>query len=121
LTNKELSRQHEDWVATQYRGIRSPTSGGSPTDKGDVRVATSKTVFECKATGKPGDDSKYTTVIRHLEKVADEAYAEGKEPALALRYFCPDSPLSSHDGWIDLTVRLTTDDGRREMFYGDQT
>ena len=56
-----------------------------------------------------------------MEKMADEAYAEGKDPALALRYFCPDSPLASYDGWVDLTVRLTEQDGKREIFYGDQT
>lgn len=108
-------------MARQYEGKRSPSSGGSPTDKGDVRVATSKTIFECKATGEPGGKSKYTTIIRHMEKMADEAYAEGKDPALALRYFCPESPLAGYDGWVDLTVRLTEQDGKREIFYGNQT
>lgn len=113
MTKKEVSRQHEEWVAKTYNGVRSKSSGGSVTDKGDVRVASTDTIFECKATGEPGGKSKYTTAIRHLEKVADEAYAEGRTPALALRYFCPDSPLAGVDGWLDLTVRLTKDDAWR--------
>lgn len=114
MTKKEISKQHEEWIAQQYHGIRSKSSGGSDTDKGDVRIATTRTLFECKATGEPGGKPKYTTIIRHLEKIADEAWIEGKEPALALRYFCPESPLAGWDGWLDLTVRLTTDDKERD-------
>lgn len=110
MTKKEVSKQHEEWIARQYQGTRSRSSGASDTDKGDVRIATSNTLFECKATGIPGGESKYTTIIRHLEKVADEAWIEGKTPALAMRYFCPDSPLAGVDGWLDLTIRLTSDD-----------
>jgi hypothetical protein len=116
MTKKEISKQHEEWIAKQYDGQRSRSSGGSNTDKGDVRIATTKTLFECKATGCPGEASKYTTIIRHLEKIADEAWTEGKNPALAMRYFCPDSPLAGPDGWLDLTVRLTSDDVRH---HGD--
>lgn len=114
LTKKEVSRLHESWVAKQYDGVRSKSSGASDTDKGDVRIKSSRTIFECKASGAPGQDSKYTTLLRQFEKVADEAWAEGKHPAVALRYFCPDSPLASVDGWVDFTVRLTKDDAKRE-------
>lgn len=115
MTKKQLSRLHEEWIASQYGGQRSPSSGASDTDKGDVRIASSKTIFECKMTGEPGGDSKRTTLLRQMEKVADEAWAEGKEPAVALRFFCPDSPLADVFGWVDLTVRLTVNDVYREM------
>lgn len=116
MTNKEKSKLHEEWIARIYDGVRSRSSGASATDKGDVRVSSSKTIFECKVTGTPGEPSKYTTLIRHFEKVADEAWAENKSPAVALRYFCPDSPLAAHDGWIDFTVRLTHEDAEREAW-----
>jgi hypothetical protein len=121
MTKKEVSNAHERYVARLYRGIQSPSSGASSVDKGDVRIASSRTIFECKATGSPGGDSKYTTLIRQFEKVADEAWIEGKSPAVALRYFCPDSPLAGPDGWLDFTVRLTKDDAEREAWLSSSS
>lgn len=115
MTKKELSRQHEEWIASQYGGVRSRSSGASDTDKGDVRVVSSQTIFECKLTGSPGGSSKPSTLLRHMEKVADEAWAESKRPAVALRLFVPESPLADLNGWVDLVVRLVKDDN------GDQT
>lgn len=120
MSKKELSRRHEDYVAKIYDGKRSPSSGASVVDKGDVRAKTSATIFECKLTGAPGGPSKRTTLLSVMEKTADEAWAEGLEPAVCLRLFCPESPLANVEGWVDLTVRLTADDGKRERLYGDQ-
>jgi len=117
MTKKELSKQHEEYIARAYLGERSRSSGASDTDKGDVRVQGSKSLIECKLTGAPGSSSKRTTLLSHMEKVADEAWAEGKEPAVALRLFCPESPVANVDGWVDLTVRLTLDDARRETTW----
>lgn len=114
MTKKELSKQHEEYVARIYGGTRSRSSGASDVDKGDVRAESSETVFECKLTGAPGGDSKRTTLLRVMEKTADEAWAEGKEPAVCLRLFCPESPLANHEGWVDLTVRMLADDCVRE-------
>lgn len=114
MTKKELSKQHEEYIARKYQGIRSRSSGASDTDKGDVRIKGEKSLIECKLTGAPGGSSKRSTLLSHMEKVADEAWAEGYEPAVALRLFCPESPLSGLDGWVDLTVRLTSDDAERE-------
>lgn len=86
-------------------------------DKGDVRVASSRTIFECKLTGEPGKP-KHTTLLGQMEKVADEAWAENKEPAMALRIFNPESPLSGVDGWVDFTVRLTRLDAENEARLG---
>ena len=114
MTKKELSKQHEEFIAEKYNGQRSPSSGASDTDKGDVRVEGSKSLIECKLSGAPGSGSKRTTLLSQMEKIADEAWSEGKKPAVALRLFSPDSTLSNVDGWVDMTVRLTTDDAERE-------
>jgi len=108
MNKRQLATQHEEFIAKKYGGKRSRSSGGSATDKGDV--STSDTLYECKLRGAPGGPAMRTTVMRWMEKVADEAWAEGKSPAVCLRYFCPDSPLAAHDGWVDFTVRLTRDD-----------
>lgn len=108
MNGKQLAKLHEEWVAKQYGGKRSRTSGASVVDKGDV--TTDSTLFECKMRGVPGGPSMRTTIMRWMEKCADEAWSEGKEPALCLRYYCPDSNLAAHDGWVDFTLRLTRDD-----------
>lgn len=121
MTVKELSRQHEELIARMYGGKRSRSSGASAVDKGDVRSQTDETIFECKLTGAPGGDSKRTTLMKVMEKTADEAWAEGKQPAVCLRLFCPESPLSNQEGWVDMTVRLTADDCVRErLILGNQ-
>lgn len=108
MSKRQLATQHEEYIAKQYNGKRSRSSGGSPTDKGDV--STRDYLYECKLRGAPGGISMRTTVMRWLEKCADEAWAEGKNPAVCLRYYCPESRLAAHDGWVDLTVKLTRDD-----------
>lgn len=112
MDTRRLAKEHEDHIAGLYQGRRSPSSGGSVTDKGDVR--SEKTLLECKMTGQPGSP-KYATLIRRMEKIADEAWEEGREPAVALRYFCPESVLANHNGWVDLVVRIAKDDAMREL------
>jgi hypothetical protein len=125
-SKKALSVEHEEYIAKVYEGIRSPSSGAAVTDSGDVK--TKKELFECKLTGAPGkvcdehgeidckECLRTPTLVQHMEKVADEAYEVGKEPAVALRYYAPHSKLAGYGGWVDLTVRLTLDDhGRTEQ------
>jgi len=108
MNKRQLAEQHETFIAKKYSGRRSRSSGASVVDKGDVTTPTH--IFECKLRGAPGGPSMRTTVMRWMEKCADEAWAEGKKPAVCLRYFCPESPLAAHDGWVDFTVKLTSDD-----------
>jgi hypothetical protein len=62
-------------------------------------------------TGGPGEKVKPLPVfIRHLEKVTQEAREEGRAPALALRYYAPESILADTRGWIDVIVRPIDDD-----------
>jgi hypothetical protein len=107
-TSKRLSVDHEEAIARAYGGKRSPSSGGAAHDYGDVRCPT--VLIECKATMQEAKPK----VLKEFEKIAVEAYAEGREPALALRYYAPDSILADTDGWVDLIVRTVGDDKERE-------
>lgn len=53
-------------------------------------------------------------LLGEFEKIAKEAYAEGRTPALALRWYAPDSILADVDGWVDLMVRTVGDDHERD-------
>lgn len=106
-SSKALSVEQEEHVAKTYGGRRSPSSGGADTDQGDVR--TKDALIECKLTGRPGKPAK-STLLKQFEKIAEEAYSEGREPLLAYRFFAPASPLSNRNGWVDLVVRLLPDD-----------
>lgn len=118
-TVKRFSEEHEEFVARHYGGTRSPSSGGAISDAGDVRLPDH--LIECKLTGEPGGDDKRPGFLKHLEKVATEAYAEGRDPVLCLRYWCPTSPLAGRDGWLDLTVRLTAEDAEIVRELDDAT
>ncbi len=98
-------------MARLYEGVVSPSSGGSVVDNGDVR--TDRDLIEAKTTGEVGKPARKTVLIKTFEKVAKEAWAEGLEPVVALRYFLPDSILAQSDGWVDLSVRLVCDDALR--------
>lgn len=120
-TSKALSILHEDKVAKDYNGKRSPSSGGADNDSGDVR--TSVDLFECKMTGGPERTNRKPKLLQTLEKITEEAYSEGRKPVLALRYFDTESILSDTDGWIDLIVRPLGDDAQSsaELTYLDDT
>lgn len=114
-SRKALSVEHENAVARKYGGTRSSSSGGAITDEGDVRVNTDRTLFECK--GKFGERIGQTpvraTILTQFEKIADEAASVLKEPALALRFYSPESPLADTHGYVDLVVRQLADDAER--------
>lgn len=115
-STKALSIEQEEHVAKLYGGRRSASSGASPTDLGDVRVEAEDTLFECKGTfGElTGKNPCRSTLVTQFEKVADEAWQGGKEPAMALRFYMPDSPLADkRTGMVDLSVRLLRDDALR--------
>lgn len=113
-STKKSSVDHENFIADLYGGKRSPSSGASAHDQGDVR--TELDLIECKTTGRPGYEIKpLPGYMKQFAKIADEAWSEGRNPVLALRFYNPDSPLSQ-DGWIDVVVRLATNDA---MTYGN--
>lgn len=71
--------------------------------------------IECKTTGGPGEDPiKLPGFVKELEKLARKAYANGKDPVLALRYYQPESILADYQGWVDLAVKPLDVDVDRE-------
>ena len=115
---KALSVTHEEFIAKAYGGTRSPSSGASEGDGGDVRAPDA--LFECKLSGGPGRFCRAheqfdcplerPTLARQFEKIAVAAYSEGKTPKVALRFFDPTSIVADRDGWVDLVVQLVKDD-----------
>lgn len=103
-SKKRRSVEQEHHIARLYGGIVSPSSGGAAHDYGDVRCPT--LLIECKMTMQ----EKRPKILKEFEKIAAEAWAEGRDPALALRYFAPESILADTDGWVDLIVRRVGDD-----------
>lgn len=110
-STRAFARIHEDWIARQYGGVVSPSSGAAVTDSGDVR--TEVELMECKATGHNGPAKSISLKLSVMEKIADEAYSEGLEPAIPLRIYNPESPLSDGHGYVDMIVRLVRDDVHR--------
>lgn len=72
------SRRQERRTAESFGGQRNPGSGNGWARKGDVR--TPLLLIENKWTGK----MQVTVKALDLEKICDEATAEGRMPALAL-------------------------------------
>ena len=117
-TNKARSVEHEEFIAKCYQGRRSPSSGAADHDQGDVQIGSARVggmLFECKTTGGAEKPAK-STLLTRMEKIADEAWASGLEPALALRFYKPDSRLADSKGFVDLVVRRVADDTES---YGD--
>jgi hypothetical protein len=119
-SKKARSVEHEDFIADLYGGERSRSSGGADHQKGDVRLTDEDTLFECKTTGEPGKPAK-STLVKEMGKIADEAWATGRDPALALRFYMPDCELADNGGWVDLVVRLAGDDAYRSQKTVHQT
>lgn len=111
-SKKALSVEHENFVAKKYSGKRSNSSGAAAHDQGDVRVYNHDILIECKGQfgERTGSKPVRSTLIRQMEKIADEAWSEGKDPAVALRFYLPESPLANNEGYVDFIVRLLADD-----------
>jgi hypothetical protein len=116
-SSKYRSVVQEDLAAMLYQGKRSPSSGAADTDAGDVR--TTHSLIECKTAGRPGVEivPQLPRFVKWLEKVALEAWEEGRDPALFLRYYRPDSRLADRAGWVDVVVRPLVGDVLRENAY----
>jgi Holliday junction resolvase len=98
-SDKSLSVIHEDWIAKQFGGVRSKSSGAAAHDAGDVRVSDKDLLIECKMTR----SVVLPVFMRDFEKITKEAWEEGKQPMLALRYYSSTSLLAV-DKWIDVCL-----------------
>lgn len=118
-STKWLSQRQERKVARVYGGAVSPSSGAAISDQGDVRTPTE--LIECKHRGTFDKPAKSISLkLSDLEKIADEAWSEGRQPVMVLSMYAPDSVLADADGEVNVTVRLTMDDwrGRLAEFQG---
>lgn len=111
-SSKKRSLDQEDFVARLYGGKRSPSSGAAVHDAGDIR--TERCLIEAKTTGGPHVSRPAPMIIKHLEKIAHEAWEEGRDPVLVMRYYLPSSSLSTTDGFVDVAIRPMRDDAERE-------
>ncbi len=108
-STKGLSVIQEERVARRYHGVRSPSSGAAESDQGDVR--TEIELFECKHRGTFDKPALSISIkLEDFEKIADEAWSEGRMPVMALSIYCPDSPLADKNGFVEFTARLQKDD-----------
>lgn len=113
---KWLSVRQETEIARRFVGKRSVSSGAAVTDQGDVR--TPKLLIECKHRGTFDKPARSVSIkLDDFEKVADEAWSEGRQPVMALRIYCPLSPLADDEGNVDIIARLLNDD--REGRYAE--
>lgn len=103
---KQHSREHEEYIAKTFSGKRSPSSGASIREKGDIITETH--IIECKLKGSPGNPVG-STLVKQMEKVYNEALEVDKWPLVALRFYNPKSPLANHNGYIDLAITLVDD------------
>jgi hypothetical protein len=71
-------RKQEDRTARDFGGRRQPGSGSRWSNKGDVRTPT--LLIENKWTG----SKSITLKALDLEKICDEAVAEGRTPAFGI-------------------------------------
>lgn len=111
-TVKRKSVEQEEFIAAHYGGRRSASSGAADTDAGDVR--TIDQLIECKCAGSPEEPIKRplgAKLTKDLEKVTEEAWSEGRHPALAIRWYDPNSVLADREGWCDVIIRRVYDDG----------
>lgn len=111
-STKARSVEQEEFVANRYGGKRSNSSGAAAHDQGDVRVLANDLLIECKGQfgTLTGTKPARSTLVKQMEKIADEAMSESRTPAIALRYYMPDSPLANNYGYVDLVVKLLEDD-----------
>lgn len=110
VTNKQMSVEHEDFIAKQFYGRREPASGASITAPGDVFIYGDRTydtpysqsvLVECKVS-----ESGTVSISRKgIEKIREEAATRGCRPMIALRL--RDPYTAKH---IDVVVKLVDDE-----------
>lgn len=125
---KRRSVDQETMIALLYGGVRSKSSGAALHDQGDIR--TDHQLIEAKYTGNVAADlkreekglaPKRSKLIRDLEKIAQEAWQENREPVICYREWAPELSISNKDGWVDLTIRLQNDDIYRDQKYNESS
>lgn len=101
-TKTAMAQRHEGYIARMYGGRRSPSSGASWSDRGDVRLSIKDCEFtaECKTT----ETKSYSLKRDTWNKIVEEAQEQNRRPCMFIRF-----QLESGDS-IDLVVRSIHDD-----------
>ena len=84
-SNRFYSKKQENTVAGLIQGRRTPNSGATHFDKGDV--AGDNILIECKTLKKV--QKSHTINVEDLDKIQEEAFARGKQLAALAFDFGP--------------------------------
>lgn len=102
-TKTARAEKHESFIAKMYKGRRSPSSGASWSDRGDVRFDIKndfKFTAECKTTEK----KSYSIKLETWNKIVEEAQEQDRRPCMFVRFEDESGQM------IDLVVRSINDD-----------
>jgi Holliday junction resolvase len=99
LTNKQMSVEHENFIALAMSGKRERASGASITAPGDV--ITDDYLVECKVS----ETGRVSISADAIAKIREEAATRGRRPMIALRLRDPYG--GKH---IDMVVKLLDDE-----------
>lgn len=102
-TTTARAQKHENYIAKMYSGRRSPSSGASWSDRGDVRV-TIRDEFDYTAECKTTEKKSFSIKLDTWNKIVEEAQEQGRRPCMFVRF-----ELESGKN-IDLVVRSIHDD-----------
>lgn len=106
LTNKQMSIEHENFIALAMNGKRERASGASITAPGDV--ITDDYLIECKVS----ESGTVSISAKAIAKIREEAATRGRRPMVALRLRDPYG--NRH---IDVVVKLLDDELEDRVFY----
>lgn len=102
-TTTALAQRHENYIAKMYGGRRSPSSGASWSDRGDVRL-TIKDDFEFTSECKATEAKSYSLKLDTWKKIVEEAQEQNRRPCMFVRF------QTETGETIDLVVRSIHDD-----------
>jgi len=105
-TKTALAQRQESYIARMYGGRRSPSSGASWSDRGDVRfeINNHDELFEFTAECKATEKKSYSIKKETWEKIVEEAQEQNRRPCMFIRF-----ALETGES-IDLVVRSIHDD-----------
>jgi Holliday junction resolvase len=84
-TTTARAQAHENYIAKMYGGRRSPSSGASWSDRGDVRV-TIKDDFDYTAECKTTEKLSFSIKLETWNKIVEEAQEQNRRPCMFIRF-----------------------------------
>lgn len=115
MTPKQMSLEHEDFIAVVFDGERERASGASITKPGDVFVTKKRSdylvplLFECKVS----EGGSVSISHAKIKKIREEAALRGARPMIALRLRDPYN--GKH---VDVVVKLLEDELEDRSRFG---